>query len=186
MRRVNNPCNGTLKQRRFYERHQHPCIDCGRPCSFLAIRCKSCAAKKLNAPRKKDAHCIDCGIGIRRSRNQPQRCKACYSKHNKGANHPNWKGGRRKSQEGYVLIWKPDHPRAIRNLVLEHILVLEQKLGRPLKKGEVGHHLNGIKDDNRPNNLVTLSSQKHYLVLDAKAKRIQELEALLRQQGQLI
>lgn len=39
--------------------------------------------------------------------------------------------------------------------------MLEKKIGRYLNKGEVTHHINGIKDDNRPENLELKTDHEH-------------------------
>ena len=67
----------------------------------------------------------------------------------------NWKGGRTKHHAGYPMVWMPDHPRARTAVkyVFEHIIVMERILGRHLFSDESVHHRNGIRDDNRPENL---------------------------------
>jgi len=79
-------------------------------------------------------------------------------------NNHNWKNGRRKCKRGYIYILKPEHPFAIlKGYVMEHRLVMEEAIGRYLKPKEVVHHENGIKDDNRLENLLLFTNQKEHL-----------------------
>src|ERR1035437_8063242 len=69
--------------------------------------------------------------------------------------------GRYITSDGYVVVPQWDHPNAQKNgSIFEHILVMSKTIGRPLLPGETVHHKNGVRDDNRPNNLE-LWSKKH-------------------------
>ena len=78
-------------------------------------------------------------------------------------NHPRWRGGIRKSNEGYVLIKSYNHPfKHIDNYVFEHRLIMEKQLGRYLTENEIVHHVNGIKNDNRIENLELMIQSEHF------------------------
>ena len=119
--------------------------------------------------------CVDCG---RPSTRRCLRCRACANRQKNGRwvgeKNPSWKGGRHFSKRGYVEVLIAPHTR-----VLEHRYAWEQVHG-PIPKNWLVHHLNGIKTDNRLENLVAMSrSQHHRNHHEPWEQRIRDLEAQL-------
>ena len=79
----------------------------------------------------------------------------CWKTVNHGANSPAWKGGRVKRSSGYmnVLIGKQYR--------MEHRVVMENLLGRPLRQDEVVHHRDHDRTNNAPENLQLMSRVEH-------------------------
>lgn len=103
------------------------------------VRCPSCRSRDVcRCGRAKQLKSDTCGV-----------CRD-----DAGQANGNWRGGRTRHKSGYVMIRAPGHPRSGQgNYVFEHILVAEELLGRLLIDGETVHHRNGVRDDNRPENL---------------------------------
>lgn len=84
----------------------------------------------------------------------------------------NWKGGRKKNKKGHVLVLRKGHPMAdVAGYVMEHRLIMSEYLGRLLEADEIVHHINGIKDDNRIENLCIMSNAEHTRLHHTKIKK---------------
>jgi hypothetical protein len=89
---------------------------------------------------------------------------------------------RRLNHDGYVLI------RLRGKSVLEHRKVMEEILGRPMLAEETVHHKNGVRDDNRPENLeLWVSTRSGQRITDLVAFVVEhyraEVEMALREEG---
>jgi hypothetical protein len=114
-------------------------------------------------------------------------------------------GDRKYNRDGYVdiLVSKDDPYYAMsrkHGYMAEHRYVMAKHIGRCLYKWEVVHHKNGIRDDNRIENLELSNSVSDHIVghskgyrdgyekglIDGKDKQIQELKDLIDNQGKQI
>lgn len=66
----------------------------------------------------------------------------------------------------HVLIKQPHHPRADRHgYVYEHVLIIEREIGRYLYATERVHHIDFVKHNNAPSNLLLCQSDsEHFLI----------------------
>lgn len=113
--------------------------------------------------------CEDCGkerwVLVIRGQARNRLCHSCANsigaKSRIGERSNRWNGGQFKFR-GYIFILTPEHPRALHyKYVKRAILVLEEKLGRALLPGMDSHHKNGIKNDDRPENLEEQEHGEH-------------------------
>lgn len=155
------------------------CQACNKPFKTVGASCRTCYSNARNkATRSTECSCckrsgliirnIPLSLCIKCNRQKLENEKPIlkvkrqdylrnYSRKKKGTdlNAPIRRPlGKWKTQGGYIMIFRPNHPNAdVNGCVREHCFVLSEHIGRPLKKNESVHHINGLRDDNRIENL---------------------------------
>ena len=153
---------------------------CSRECYWRSDFRAELVANQ-NRKRNPDAQvtqpCANCGVAVTRYLSTGQRAFFC-SRQCRWENHLHAK---QTNAAGYVLVFigKGQLGAGKSGHILEHRKVMQDILGRPLFASENVHHKNGIKDDNRPENLeLWTRSQPHGQRVEDKLRWAREFLAL--------
>jgi hypothetical protein len=84
-----------------------------------------------------------------------------------------WKGGRSVMGSGYVRVYVPGHHRATNGYVLEHIIVAEKALGRPLEEKHPVHHFDLNRANNANSNLVICEDEAYHKLLHQRQRALE-------------
>ena len=121
----------------------------------LGIQARKCGFPPgLHMPKESVERSVEKRRGVKRSEETKKRISEARKIH--------CSGHRKKRADGYVAVYFPDHINASKcGYIMEHALVMESEIGRPLRSDEVVHHINHKRDDNRIENLQLMTKHDH-------------------------
>ncbi len=144
---------------------------------FCSCRCKARHQAQQQTGKPYDVEpkpCVICGVAFRR---KPRECadrwmarKYCSKKcqYAMSAN-PNWRGGRHVKDDGCIRVTTKT------GRSLEHRVLAQKALGRPLMPYEVVHHIDGNPSHNVNTNLL-ICDRSYHKYLHNEMSRLYALE----------
>ena len=137
-------------------------IKCGIRHNLHLFTCPECGVERYTRATNEHKFCNSC---VKLGREFSEEVRQGRSERMKGENNINWKGGRGRTSQGYIVLRLPDSPYAnASGNVYEHRKVAAENLGRPLRPHEEVHHIDEDKTNNEWENLVVCSGTMHRVI----------------------
>lgn len=146
----------------------------------VRYKCPICHETKESNPWnvKKTTCCKTCRNKISgvKKRGGDSSNKGIKRPHTRRENSARWNGGRFINSQGYVMVLVKsgsiNRKSGWENYKPEHVVKIEELIGRKLIKGECVHHIDGDRTNNDLDNLVLLSSHQEHRLIHAKFNQL--------------
>lgn len=150
----------------------------GRKKLKIEFKCDVCGdikcVDKYGFLKRKRQICNHCStiVSGKKRRGIPSPFKGKERPELQGEKSHNWKGGKWIDKWGYVRIDGNRKRNGHGWYLKEHRVVAEKMIGRPLKKDECVHHIDGNKQNNAETNLLVTNNYQHHKLIHASLQEV--------------